>query len=74
MDITALVMTAAAKYGVCASGATTHSLPFGAALVTAVTFPSADQAETFAAACMGDGIPAKHYGPVDGEHTVAVMH
>jgi hypothetical protein len=73
MDITALVMTAATKYQVYATGAQTYLGPLGVNF-TAVTFPDAEQAETFVAACMGDGIPARYYGLVDHEHSVVVMH
>lgn len=74
MDIDMLVMAAGSTHQVYATGATTYPLPVGNARVSAVTFPDAEQAETFAAACMGDGVPAKYYGLLDGEHTVMVMH
>jgi hypothetical protein len=74
VDIDTLIMTAASKYQIYATGATTIALPFGDARVTAVTFPDQEQAETFAAACMGDGIPAGRCGPVEGEPAVLVIH
>ena len=72
--ITALVMAAGSKHRVYATGSATYDTPVRSVQVSAVTFPDAEQAETFAAACMGDGVPALYCGLVDGEPTVAVMH
>ncbi len=74
MDVDALVMAAATKHGVYATGAETFTAPIRGVQLTAVTFPDEEQAATFAAACMGDGVPAMECGPIDGECAVAVLH
>ncbi len=74
MDVDALVMTAATKHGVYATGAETYTTPIRGVQITSVTFPDAEQAATFAAACMGDGVPARECGLIDGEYAVAVLH
>jgi hypothetical protein len=71
---TELVMTAGAKYRVYATSASTQRAPITGVHITEFTFGSEDDAETFAAACMGDGIPARYYGQLNGEHTVVVLH
>jgi hypothetical protein len=73
MDITALVTAAAVKHQVYATSAHQLPPPLPGVHLAAITFPNADQAETFAAACMGDGIPARHVGAVDGEPTVVIL-
>lgn len=62
MDIDALVMTAHNLHGVRAEGAETFAGPVEGVTITVVTFPDADDAETFTDACMSEKIPARQYG------------
>lgn len=68
MNIDQLVMAAAQLHRVYATGAETLAGPAGSTL-TAVEFPDREQADRFATACMGEGIPARSYGT-----SVVVLH
>lgn len=73
MDVDALVMTAYSLHGVRATGAATYQTQVPGVQLTVFTFPDADQADTFAAACMADGVPALRC-VADGEPAAAVTH
>lgn len=62
MNIDALVMTAHSLYDVRAESTETFAGPVDGVTITVVTFPDADDAETFADACMAEKIPARQYG------------
>jgi thiamine biosynthesis lipoprotein ApbE len=74
MDIDELVMAAYTLHQVQATGATTHPTQIPGVRLTVVTFPDDAQADTFATACMADGVPALRCGQVDNEPAVTVMH
>jgi hypothetical protein len=73
MDIDALVMTAAARYSVHATGADTYKGPVNGAQLSAIYFASADEAAILARRCMAEGIPACAY-PNDDGNAVIILH
>lgn len=62
MDVDALVMTAAARHGIYATGAETFAGPVDGVRVTVVECCTTADAETLANACMSNDIPAKSSG------------
>lgn len=74
MDVDALVMSVGVRHKVYATGSETFTTPINGVRITAITFPTAEQAATFAAACMGDGVPAMECGLIEGEFAVVVLH
>jgi hypothetical protein len=63
MDVDSVVMAAYRLYGVRAESTEAFAGPVEGVTITVMTFPDADEAETFTDACMAERrIPARQYG------------